>query len=276
MPDPSPRPDPFEHYAADELWTDEHTSKQMLACHLDPTLDLSSRNHAFIDRSVAWVAREFDVGEGTRIVDFGCGPGLYTTRFSRLGAEVTGIDFSTRSIEYARASAAADGLSIRHIEADYLDVKLEGDFDLITMIMCDFCALGPAQRATMLRKSHGLLAPGGAALLDVVSLAAFEARREQSVREPNLMGGFWSAGAYEGLHETFKYDVERVVLDRYTIVEEARTRTIHNWLQHFSPESLERELNACGLVIDSLLADVAGSAFDPDGHEFAVVARRAS
>lgn len=275
MPDPSPRPDPFEHYSADELWTDEHTSKQMLACHLDPTLDLSSRNHAFIDRSVAWIARDLDVGEETRIADFGCGPGLYTTRFARLGADVTGIDFSARSIEYARASAAVDGLSIRYVEANYLDVELEGGFDLITMIMCDLCALGPAQRATMLRKFHDLLAPGGAVLLDVVSLAAFEARREQSVRQPNLMGGFWSADHYDGLHETFKYDAERVILDRYTIDEAARTRTIHNWLQHFSPDSLERELNECGLEIDRLLADVAGSAFAPDGHEFAVVARRA-
>ena len=29
------RPEPFEFYTADALWTDEHTSEQMLKFHLD-------------------------------------------------------------------------------------------------------------------------------------------------------------------------------------------------------------------------------------------------
>ena len=36
------RPRPFEFYTADELWTDEHTSAQMLAYHLNDEVDLSS------------------------------------------------------------------------------------------------------------------------------------------------------------------------------------------------------------------------------------------
>ena len=35
------RPEPFELYTADELWTDEHTSAQMLAYHLDEAVDLA-------------------------------------------------------------------------------------------------------------------------------------------------------------------------------------------------------------------------------------------
>jgi len=46
------RPKPFEFYTADELWTDEHTSAQMLAYHLNEEVDFSSRSGAFIDRSV--------------------------------------------------------------------------------------------------------------------------------------------------------------------------------------------------------------------------------
>lgn len=37
------RPEPFEKYTAEELWTNEHTSKQMLSYHLDGDVDLSSR-----------------------------------------------------------------------------------------------------------------------------------------------------------------------------------------------------------------------------------------
>ena len=268
------RPRPFEFYTADELWTDEHTSAQMLAYHLNEEVDLSSRSGAFIDRSVEWIVSHLGVGKGTKIADFGCGPGLYTTRLARRGADVTGIDFSKRSIDHARKTAAAEGLSIRYINESYLELELDDRFDLVTMIMCDFCALSPEQRRTMLRKFHGLLAPGGAVLLDVYSLAAFAGRKELATCEIDLLDGFWSPHRYYGFLNTFTYDEEKVVLDKYTIVEEARTRTIYNWLQYFSPEALEHELNGCGLDVEKRYADVAGWTYNPEHTEFAVVARK--
>ncbi len=49
------RPRPFEFYTASDLWTDEHTSAQMLSFHLDENVDLASRKAAFMDRSVDWI-----------------------------------------------------------------------------------------------------------------------------------------------------------------------------------------------------------------------------
>ena len=118
----------------------------MLAYHLNEEVDLSSRSGAFIDRSVEWIVSNLGVGKGTKIADFGCGPGLYTTPLARVGADVTGIDFSKRSIDHARETAAAEGLSIRYINESYLELKLDDRFDLVSMIMCDFCALSPEQR----------------------------------------------------------------------------------------------------------------------------------
>jgi hypothetical protein len=65
-----------------------------------------------------------------------------------------------------------------------------------------------------------------------------------------------------------------VVLDKFTIVERGRTRTIYNWLQYFSPETLGAEMNDCGLDVEKRYADVAGSPYDPGHTEFAVVACR--
>lgn len=45
------RPEPFKFYTATDLWTDEHTSEQMLAFHLNEEIDVSSRNADFINRS---------------------------------------------------------------------------------------------------------------------------------------------------------------------------------------------------------------------------------
>lgn len=93
------RPAPFPVYTADVLWTDSHTSRRMLEFHLDPDIDVSSRRTSFIDESVAWMAERFRFGEGKRVIDFGCGPGLYASRFAAGAAAVTGVDFSPESLE---------------------------------------------------------------------------------------------------------------------------------------------------------------------------------
>ncbi len=268
------RPEPFEFYTASDLWTDEHTSEQMLRCHLNEDIDVSSWNAAFIDRSVEWIASHFNVGTGTKIADFGCGPGLYATRLAQRQAAVTGIDFSKRSIQYAREVATSEGLSIHYVNQNYLEFETDDRFDLILMIMCDFCALSPTQRKKMLSKFHTILEPGGSVLLDVHSLTAFEQREETAMYQGNLLNGFWSPNKYYGFLNTFKYEEEKVVLDKYTLIEASRTRTVYNWLQYFSPETLDREFVECGFTVEEHYSDVAGSPFDSKTKEFAVVAKK--
>ncbi len=266
------RPEPFEHYTAIELWTDPHTSAQMLANHLNPDIDVSSRRAEFIDRSVAWIRSRFNVGPGTRIADFGCGPGLYANRLAGCGAQVTGIDFSSRSIEYARGVAAESGLDVDYRHGDYLEFNTDLRFDLILMIFCDFCALGPVLRRTLLEKFRTLLAPGGSVLLDVCSLGAFAEREESLVFQENMLDGFWAPGKYYGFLSTLKYEEARVVLDKYTIAEPGRTRRFYNWLQYFSPDSLKQEFERAGFTEMEILGNVAGDPLDASAPEFAIVA----
>ena len=269
------RPGPFEFYTASDLWTDEHTSAQMLSFHLNEAIDVSSRNAEFIDRSVEWIASTLNIGKNTKIADFGCGPGLYTTRLAKLGANVTGIDFSGRSIEYAKAVAAREQVNISYIEQNYLDLETQDRFDLVLMIMCDFCALSPTQRKEILSKFNRILKPGGSVILDVYSLAAFDQREEVVTYEVKLLNGFWSPNKYYGFLNTFKYDEEKVALDKYTIVESRRTRIVYNWLQYFAPEDLEKEFRDAGFSVEGLYSDVTGTPYDRTSCEFAVIATRA-
>lgn len=267
------RPKPFEQYSASELWTDEYTSQKMLSFHLNGDIDVSSRNTAFINCSTEWIIDKFKIGPKVKVADFGCGPGLYTTGLARTQAEITGIDFSQRSIQYAREVAKSEGLNINYVCQDYLGFDTSDRFDLILMIMCDYCALSPVQRRDMLKKWLTLLKPGGSVLFDVYSLKAFVCKEEKTSFEINLLDGFWSPNKYYGFLNTFKYKNQEVILDKYTIIEADRIRTVYNWLQYFSPDSLERELKDNGFMIQSIFSDVAGTPFEPDSHEFAVIAR---
>jgi SAM-dependent methyltransferase len=246
----------------------------MLSFHLNESIDVSSRNAQFIQRSVDWIFARFALSAVSSIADFGCGPGLYTTRLAQKQVKVTGIDFSRRSIQHAVEVAERSDLSIHYVNQNYLEFETEDRFDLILMIFCDFCALSPAQRRTMLEKFHLLLKPGGHVLLDVYSLAAFEQREEIAKYELNLLNGFWSPNRYFGFLNTFKYEREKVSLDKYTIVEADRVRTVYNWHQYFSPEDINVEFADNGFKVENLYSDVAGKPFDPQSDEFAVVAER--
>jgi 2-polyprenyl-3-methyl-5-hydroxy-6-metoxy-1,4-benzoquinol methylase len=94
------------------FWDDPHISKHLLATHLDPETNLASRKPETIDASVAWIMAELDLKAGDRVLDLGCGPGLYANRFAQLGLKVTGVDYSKRSIDYARWAAKELNLEI--------------------------------------------------------------------------------------------------------------------------------------------------------------------
>jgi len=268
------RPSPFQFYTADELWTNEHTSKQMLKYHLNESIDVSSRNKSFIEKSVRWITSHFEVDNKTEIADFGCGPGLYTNRLAERGAIVTGIDFSENSLNYAKQIAAEKSLNVNYVLKNYLDFETTNRFDLITMIMCDFCVLSPEQRKKMLSKFHSLLKPDGSVLLDVYSLSSFNQKEELATYELNQLNGFWSQEDYYCFVNTFKYETEKVILDKYTIIEESRKRVVYNWLQYYSKESLVKEFEANGFMIEYLFSDVSGKTFTNESKEIAVVAKK--
>jgi SAM-dependent methyltransferase len=266
------KPAPFSVLTAETLWTDEHISAQMLQAHLHPDLAPASRPHAVIRRSLDWLTQRFGLAPGKRVTDFGCGPGLYTTGFAERGATVTGLDFSRRSLDYARKVAAQAGLTIDYIETDYRTYEPQAPADLVTLIYCDFCALAPADRHKLLRTFHKLLRGGGHLVLDVVSTAAFETGQERTLFGERLLDGFWAAGPYYGLLRSFRYETEHIGLDHYTIWEPQRCWEIYNWLQYFSPDQLQHEFAAAGLRIIETCGDVCGAPYDASAEEFAIVA----
>jgi SAM-dependent methyltransferase len=183
------------------------------------------------------------------------------------------VDFSAHSLAHAREEARRLGLSVDYREADYLEMELEGGFDLILLIFGDFCPLSPAQRSRLLARVARWLAPGGRFVFDVTSLSHFRTMEEESEYQWVPEGGFWSPEEHFLFRNRFVYPEERVYLDRFTVVEEARRREIFNWIQCFSPETLEAELARAGFEMEAYPGNLAGDDFDPETVFFGAVAR---
>jgi cyclopropane fatty-acyl-phospholipid synthase-like methyltransferase len=266
------KPDPFEYYTVKELWTDKHTSKKMLETHLDGSIDLASYRFEFIDTSVDWIESYFRLTTKSKVADFGCGPGFYTTRLAEKGVQVTGIDFSANSLDYAQQQAEKKALDINYVYQNYLEYSTQEMYDLIIMIMCDFCALSPDQRKKLLQIFSASLKPGGNVLLDVQSLHRFYKIEPTATYTMNEDNGFWSDKEYYEFLNIFKYDNEKVTLHKFTIIEEKRMFTIYNWMQYFNRDSIAKEFNSAGFQITDYFSNVAGVEFFSESDLFAVVA----
>jgi len=268
------RPTPFQFYTTDALWTDKHTSKKMLESHLNEDFEVSIQNREFINCSIDWIVNHFGLNKYLRVADFGCGMGSYATRLAEKGAVITGIDFSETFIQHAKKVAKQKGLDINYVQQNYLEFETEDRFDLITLLLCDFCALNPSQRKTMLKKFYKFLKPGGSVLIDVYTLNAFNQREETETYEHCRLDGFWSPENYYCYQHIFKYDEEKVALDKYTIIEEKRTRVVYNWLQYYSEDSLRKEFEENGFEVGGFYSDVTGTAISPESLEIVIVAKK--
>lgn len=248
----------------EKFWNDPHISKGMLEAHLNPNSDAASRKHEFIDKSVQWISSL--VPQGAQLLDIGCGPGLYTKRFSELGLDVTGVDFSDRSINYAMSHDT----KTNYVLMDYLQLDYNEQFDIITLIWCDYGALIPEERYNLLHRVYRALKPGGLFLLDVFSMKHNEGRQENTSWEIHEDGGFWSPTSHICLNAEYKYG-DNVTNNRYVIIEDNDIHTYNIWNTNFDKDSLLEEMNPVGFKCVGFYSDVAGKEYDDRSKTMCVV-----
>ncbi len=267
------KPEPFTPGEA-LFWDDPHISEQMLKAHLDPNIDAASRRPETIDRSVQWMIERLALKAGDSILDLGCGPGLYASRFARAGLCVTGVDYSRRSIEYATKYAKENDLEITYRYQNYLELSDENQYDVALLIYGDFCPLNPEQRATLLRNVYRALKPDGKFILDV---STRECRRQYGIKNNwhALESGFCKPGPHLLLEDGFEYPEQSIWLDQFVVIEaDGKVSVYRNWFQDYTPETITEELSQGGFSVESLWRDLTGQPYTPESPWIGLITRK--
>jgi len=276
-------PEP-EAPGTDSIWTDPYVSRELLEVHLDPSTDAASRRPAARAAVLRWIgscleARRGPAGAsspgtasvGARLLDLGCGPGLYAEALAGAGHSVVGIDMNPASLAYARASAERAGLEIDYRLGSYLELDYPGGLDAAFMIFCDFGALDDRGRRTVLRKLRRSLALGGLFLFDVCGPGAagsYRPGRSWSVEEE----GFWGPGRQLVLEEQFLFPEARSLTRQYLVVDtEGKARLFRNHDTWFDEPGLAALLGSEGFELVELRRDLLPpSDFSTDDVLFAL------
>lgn len=264
---------PLDERTDAKFWDDPHISQGMLEAHLNPDLESATRKLDFVRKSVHWISNIVPPVKYKRLLDLGCGPGIYAELFCNKGYQVTGVDLSQNSNQYAKKHAREKGLDIAYLNRDYIQSFLSGEYDLVTMIYCDFGVLSSSERQLLLAKVYDILSPNGYFIFDVFTPFEYVGReefKEWSYED----SGFWSGRPYLLLQSLYRYDESNTFLNQYIVVTDKLITCYNLWEHTFTNEELEKELLQAGFKNLRYFGDVAGAEFRNDNKTLCVIAEK--
>ncbi len=281
--DPNPEP-----WAEGEKipWDDPGFSERMLVEHLSQEHGLASRRLPLIEEHVDWLLATQLQSTDTRLLDLGCGPGLYTAALARRGVRCVGVDFSPASIAYARRTADAESLDCRYEQADVRDAdlgaRLGAGFNLVMMLYGEFNAFHRADASALLGRARDALAPGGRVVIEGHTAAAVErigAGRRGEQRTWYTAGeGLFSPRPHLQLYEALWDAARRAATERYYIVDsETAEVTAHAQSMQANDEAeYDALFLEAGLKIVERFGTPTGEAYDARADLAVMIAAAAS
>lgn len=248
-----------------KFWDDEHISKGMLKAHLNPDWNGATRKLDFVDESIKWITSIAPPKQFQQLLDLGCGPGIYAERLCKAGYKVIGIDFSNRSIEYAKEQTLLNKSNIEYHYQNYLTIDYIEQFDIITLIYCDYAALSITDRLTLLKKVYQALRPNGKFIFDVFT--PLMRKVESCSWQYHEEGGFFSEKSHICLDSVYQYDDEdRTELRQSIVITEDTVNCYNIWDHFFTKETLLSEILPIGFNSFEFYGDIAGKKFSDTGE----------
>ena len=258
-------------------WNEPGFSQRMLREHLSQAHDHASRRFSKIDRQVAWIHRVILGAKGARILDLGCGPGLYASRLARLGHSCVGIDFAPASIRYAKEEAAREGLDCRYILGDLRTTPYgDSEFELVMFLYGEFNVFRPSDARCILSKAYAALRPGGRLLVEPHPYEVIRRMGEEPRSWYASQEGFFSAQPHLVLMES-SWDAEgEAATKRHWAVDCATgevTRCAASY-QAYREAGYAQLFREGGFHIEAIYPSLLGEP-DPEQRDFlAIVAAR--
>jgi len=130
-------------------------------------------------------------------------------------------------------------LNIEYILGDYLETPFGSDFDLISIIYCDFGVLSRKDQLRLLDKVYSSLKHGGVFVLDGYN-GNLKAKLKENRDYESTESGFWRPHPYICLSERFLYEEESAFLDQHIVIDSEVK--VYRFYNHYWEESQMEQL----------------------------------
>ncbi|AXY36449.1 class I SAM-dependent methyltransferase [Bacillus velezensis] len=266
-------PEPFEE-GTQEVWLDPDRAELVLKSHFDENIPGGSKGSSFVDETVDFITKIAPVECNNKIIDLGCGPGLYSQNLALKGYNVTGVDYNKKSIDYAISEADKMNLQIDYKIEDITNLEIESEFDVALLIYQIYGVFSPTNRRKILNNIYRGLKPGGLVLLDVLSEKSYEKFEENLMWFLSKKDSLISDKEHLTLYAAIKYPDNVTLAKNVLVFDDGKLVNYNYWNQHFSIENLEKEVNEAGFNLEKVYADVNGEEYKNNGEFFAAVLKK--
>jgi SAM-dependent methyltransferase len=259
-------PEPWSH-GGKIPWNSPDFSARMLREHLSQHHDRASRRASVIEEQVAWIHETLLGGRASRLLDLGCGPGLYTSRLAGLGHSCVGIDFSPASIEYAVEFASKENLACEYVLSDFEDTSFRGPHDAALLLFGELNTFPRRVARELLHRLSSALAPGARVVLEVHTEEAVRSRGSEVSTWSTQASSVFSDHPHLTLRECSWHEAEAASVERYFVFDAAAKEpaVYASTTQAYSSEEYSELLGGAGLVELEMYPCLTGrsSAVDP-------------
>jgi SAM-dependent methyltransferase len=226
-------------------WHDPDFSRRMLAEHLDQSHDQASRRSGMIDQQVGWIHDHLCGQRPCRVLDLGCGPGLYLQRLADLGHQGCGIDFSPASCDYARRHVPQ---AFQIIRGDLRATDFGSGYDLAMMLYGEMNVFSPGECAAILDKIFEALRPGGRVAIEPQTFTTVKKIGQAPSSWSRHASGLFSDRPYLCLIENDWFEDQHVARQCFYIIEArtAETRLYRNTTKAWTETECQTLLTDAG------------------------------
>lgn len=261
---------PEVYHYGESIWTDNYISPQMLLAHLDSLTDAASYNLERMNKVQSYLQKRLELKKGVKLIDLGCGPGLYTNYFGKLGVNVTGLDISAASISYAREQAAKEGIDITYQVSDYRNPFGSNCYNSAMCIYEDYGVMSYKDRMTVLSNINQALKRGGRLALDVTADSVWNTLSEDGSWYSQDTG-FFRPHPHVVIYKRWLYPDHRAYCDAHIVIDDNIT-VYYTFQTLFTPERITEELTNGGFLVEELLGGLDGRSYDEKGKQIGVIA----
>ncbi|MDD9942207.1 MAG: class I SAM-dependent methyltransferase [Myxococcales bacterium] len=265
-------------------WDEPGFSRRMLEEHLSQAHDLASRREPVIEAHVDFIRRQLRHrqadgqvdGQAARVLDLGCGPGLYLHRLARLGFQCRGIDFSPAAIGHGREVAASEQLECSFEQADLREADFGEGYEGVLLLFGQINVFERERAQDILRRARAALVPGGKLVLEAQELEAVRGEARTTTDWRAMQAGLFSSTPHLLLHERFWDEPSLTATERWYVVD-AETAVVQRHAAStcgYTGDGLRRLLTTVGFGKVDLYPSLTGEAEAASPGLFVLVASR--
>jgi ubiquinone/menaquinone biosynthesis C-methylase UbiE len=217
------RPDPavpWQQMDGNLPWNDPDFSERMLAEHLDQSHNAASRKHSERKKVMDWLWEKLDLSAGDYVLDFTCGPGLYSVDLALRGCRVTGIDFAPASIAFARNLAEENDVQdhCEFIEQDVREAVLPPDtYDAALFIYGQLAVFRREEAFALLEKIARSLKRGARLIVELLDQDRVDKKAGTWWFTDDT--GLWGGAPFLHLGERQWLAEEQISVERFYVID---------------------------------------------------------